>query len=95
MNRPEFETALARMRERIAELPEAQRPELSRLADETAARHDAISRSSLRAHRAAEQLELRLEQLDGACRRLAGLAAETRRTLARAQALRRESPGRN
>jgi hypothetical protein len=87
MNRPEFERALASLRERIGELPEPRRAELERLAEETALRHEEISRHSLQAHRAVERLELGFERLRVACDRLAKVAIEARERLERARAL--------
>lgn len=96
MNRPEFERAMASLRARIGELPEAQRGELERLAEETAARHDEIHRSSLHAHRAVERLELGFERLQAACDRLAKVAEDARATLERARRLGvRPAPGVN
>lgn len=83
MTRPEFERELARLRERIAGLPEAQRAELERLAVETLERHEQIARSSLAAQRAAERLELGHQQLREACDRIAALAERARDTLER------------
>jgi hypothetical protein len=84
MNRPEFERVMATLRERIAGLPDDQRAELERLAEETCARHDEISRDSLRAHRAAERLELGFERMRAACEGLAKAASDARAALDRA-----------
>jgi hypothetical protein len=84
MTRPEFEHALALLRERIRALPEPQRTELERLAEETLARHEDITRTSLQARGALEHLELSFERLRGACERLAQRAGDAREALARA-----------
>lgn len=95
MNRPEFEKQLAILRERIAELPAEQRESLERLALETVARHEEISRSSLQGHRAVERLELAFEQFRDAVTRLVALAHAAREALASPPPIAPTEPGLN
>ena len=86
MNRPEFDAHIARLRDRIAALPEADRAPLDALVAETIERHDGIVRSSLQAHRSLERLELAQELLVGACVRVRRLAEEARAVIERYRA---------
>jgi hypothetical protein len=83
VNRPEFEAALARVRERMADLPPAAREGLEGMVQETIERHDGIVRNSLAATRALERLELAQERLVDSTRRLERLAAEAAGVLSR------------
>ena len=93
MTRSEFEQQMADFRERIAELPAAERPALEEMVRETVARHELIHRSSLEGRRAMERLELAFERLGEACSRLVRFASETQQALERAH--QRHEPGLN
>jgi hypothetical protein len=95
MTRPEFERQMAEFRDRIAELPEAQRGALEEMVRETIARDEQIHRSSLEGSRALERLELAFERLGDACQRLVALANDAQRTVERANAHRHPEPGLN
>ena len=95
VNRTEFERQMAGFRERIAQLPPAEREALEELVRETVQRHEQIQRASLEGHRAAERLELAFGRLGDACRRVRELAAEAQATLTQARTLRRPEAGLN